>query len=201
MDRLGILQALRKRYNYKTFLEIGVREGYCFTYLNIGYKDGVDIKDGPGNYKMTSDKFFEELNENTRYDLVHVDGWHSYDQSKKDILNSLDHLSEGGSITVHDVLPSCKENAREDGNMNGEVWKTIVELRCTRPDLKIYTINTDHGCAFIQKGKQDIYTKVPLGTCLEWKYKERNKKELLNVISIAEFKDLLVGDGFTNQDF
>ena len=59
MDRIDILKYLVKRYNYKSFLEIGVHGGYyAYNEIDTLIKDGVDISPGgPANYVMSSDEF------------------------------------------------------------------------------------------------------------------------------------------------
>ena len=57
-------------------------------------------------YEKGSDAFFEELRKNQspqRYDVIFVDGDHSYVQSIKDIENSIEFLSENGVIFLHDL--------------------------------------------------------------------------------------------------
>ena len=57
---------------------------------------------------------------------------HEYEQVKKDIINSLEYLNDGGVIFVHDCLPrSYFEQAvpRSQHVWTGDVWKSIVEFR------------------------------------------------------------------------
>ena len=84
-----------KKYDFKKYLEIGVFGGGCISKINCLHKDGVD----PGiedllspfvNYEMTSDEFFNKLDENTeKYDIVLIDGLHHSEQVDKDIENVL----------------------------------------------------------------------------------------------------------------
>ena len=144
---------------------------------------------------MESDQFFKEIKENKKYDLIFIDGLHTFEQTKKDIQNSLKHLSEEGTIIIHDCNPKTEWHQRgieyfHDGEeWNGTTWKAFIELRCTSPHLSMYTIDTDHGCGIIKYGKQKLYRQADLKTCLEWEYFETNKKEILKLISINEFFD------------
>ena len=59
-------------------------------------------------------------------------------------------------ILVHDCLPrSLAHQAvpRYRGSWNGDVWKSIVELRCD-PYLDIITSKIDFGVAIIRKIKK-----------------------------------------------
>jgi len=193
MDRIDILKLLVKKYQYERFLEVGVRGGYCgYNDIDVPYKDGIEITPGgPANFVMSSDEFFEQ-NRGLKYDLIFIDGDHTYKQSYKDIINALPYITHNlnSSILMHDAFPPSKAYAKEDGGSSGEVWKTIVHLRCTT-NLKIYTIDTDYGCAWIQFDKQELYTKDPLEICLDWDYMQMHKKELMHLITVKEFKNLL----------
>ena len=51
-----------------------------------------------------------------------------------------------------------------------DVWKSWVQLRCTRPDLKMNVINIDWGVGVIPRGNQDIWDEQPLEVCLTEEY-------------------------------
>ena len=51
-------------------------------------------------YRSTSDEFF--LANNYKFDLIYIDGNHLFNFVKKDILNSLDFLSDNGIIVLDD---------------------------------------------------------------------------------------------------
>ena len=80
-------------------------------------------------------------NNKKKFDLIFIDGLHEYQQVRKDILNSIKCLKEGGFILVHDCLPrsiSAQAVPRFRNIWNGDVWKAIVEFR-TNSNLEIYT--------------------------------------------------------------
>lgn len=196
MNRSQIINSYVKKFNYKTYLEIGVFDGSNFASINIDHKDGVD----PGsegqlpdcvNYKMTSDEFFSSIKEsNIKYDFIFIDGLHITEQVDKDIENSLNHLNKNGVIMLHDGNPpnyNCQVVPRIQSTWTGDVWKSVVKLRCNRSDLSVFTINTDYGCVIVQKKKSAVYDKVPLEMTLTWNFFNKNKKELLNLISVDEF--------------
>jgi hypothetical protein len=140
---------------------------------------------------MTSDEFFKSIeNKNVLYDFVFIDGLHHTEQVDKDIINSLRHLSPNGFIMLHDSSPATYEAQlvpRIQSEWNGDVWKSIVKLRCTNPNLEIFTVDTDYGCAILKRGSQKLYEKAPLSATLNWNYFCANRKELLNLISVEEF--------------
>ena len=50
-------------------------------------------------------------------------------------------------------------------------------------------VNTDHGCGIIRRGNQDIFVNE-VGD-LTYDFLDRNRNELLNLISVEEFRKRL----------
>lgn len=188
MKRWDILNLLIKRFNYKSYLEIGVQYHTCnFIRIEAEHKVSVDpYPRGECTFIGTSDEYFESITDDTKFDLIFIDGLHHYDQVLRDIDNSLKHLNESGTIMVHDCLPTTERMQERDnhgGEWTGDVWKAISILRMERDDLTIYTIDTDYGCGIIQRGTNTPYQNVEL----TYSYYNENKNELLNVITIKDF--------------
>ncbi len=59
---------------------------------------------------MTSDKYFEQCK--TEYDIIFIDGLHTYKQVKKDIDNAWKFIKSGGILIGHDIIH--KGNFRND---------------------------------------------------------------------------------------
>jgi hypothetical protein len=196
--RWDVINFLAEKINAKNYLEIGVNDGSCIRKINIPNKDGVDPQPGAEvggcivpeiNYEMTSDDFFNNHAEK-KYDIIFIDGLHHSDQVDKDIENSLRFLQNDGFIILHDCNPPTYEIQlvpRQTAIWNGDVWKSIVKLRCQRPDLDVSVIDTDWGLGVVKKGSQKIYNKSSLETCLTWEYFDENREELLNLISVDDF--------------
>lgn len=197
MIRTDIINFLIYKNNFKNYLEIGVSTGDNISHVIAENKDGVD----PGlgsysnlsnlvNFKMTSDEFFSKNQK--QYDFIFIDGLHETEQVDKDISNSLKFLNINGMILLHDTLPVSFESQlvpRKTRVWNGDVWKSIVKLKFSRPDLEIKTVDTDMGCTIVKFGNQKIIDHVDLSTALTWDYFQNHKKELLGIISVDEFKD------------
>ena len=101
--------------------------------------------------------FFVKISKNKIYDIIFIDGLYLYEQSLRDINNSLNHLSINGSIVLHDCNPLSKESQnkkrRKLKKWHGDVWKVFSILRMTRKDLNMYVVNVNHGCGIVQRGK------------------------------------------------
>lgn len=197
--RYDLINYIAEQNGFTDYLEIGVNDGSCIRRINITNKDGVDPSPnselGFGepvpeiNYQVTSDYFFDNY-AYKKYDVIFIDGLHESFQVDKDIQNSLKYLNDGGFILLHDCNPPEYEIQlvpRQTGIWNGDVWKSIVKLRCTDSSLEINVIDTDWGVGLIKKGNSEIYTKASLEECLEWNYFDLNRDELLNIISVDEF--------------
>ncbi len=118
---------------------------------------------------MASDDFFEtkaSLLKNG-LDVVFIDGLHTYEQSLRDVQNSLKLLKEDGVIIMHDCNPesesiaypasSCQSAASLKldgwtGEWSGDVWKTIAYLRSTQKNLHVFVLDCDYGLGIITKG-------------------------------------------------
>jgi len=187
--RWDLIEYLIKKYNYKDYLEIGCDKDQLFSRVEIQNKMGVDPYSG-GNIRKTSDDFF--LNNNQTFDLVFIDGLHTYAQVKKDILNSIKFLNDKGIILVHDCLPSSMAKQavpRYKMQWNGDVWKAIVDLR-QDPDLDIYTCEIDEGISVIKKKKNTSVLKLSTEiNKLSFKDYYHNHKEYLRIISLSKFKE------------
>jgi hypothetical protein len=191
--RYDIINYFITKYGYKNYLEIGVETGENISRISVPNKTGIDPKPQTAMVTdvMTSDEFFAT---NTRtFDIIFIDGLHLDHQVDKDIANSLLWLQPKGTIVLHDCNPPTKEHGMDSPvflQWNGTVWKSIVKQRCLNKDITLRVVNTDWGCGVLQKGNQTVYDKAPLETCLDWDYFSANRVELLNLISVEEFKTI-----------
>jgi len=195
MKRTDIINNFIQKFGYNSYLEIGTQNpSGNFNQVNIKNKysvepfppEGLNINDY--SFVGTSDDYFNFIGDDTKFDIIFIDGLHHSDQVLKDIENSLNHLSDNGTIVCHDCLPTTeKMQERNDhgGEWTGDVWKAIAELRVETIDLDIKVVNTDYGCGIIRKG-----TNIPYNADENYKtytYYSNNKNELLNVISTENF--------------
>lgn len=186
MNRIEIINALIKKNNYKSYLEIGVQAGHCFSAIECENKIGVDPDpSSAATINKTSDDFFRSNKK--KFDIIFIDGLHHADQVEKDINNAINHLSEGGTIVMHDCLPTSKRMQeiplQEQDAWTGDTWKAFLKFR-EFPDLEMNVVDSDWGCGIIRKGKQE-----PFGV-----YKPnyegfvKNRNSWMNVITVEEFK-------------
>jgi hypothetical protein len=178
------------------YLEIGVSKGYAFRCITADEKIAVDpvfklsarsrkLSDAKARathyFETTSDDFFANqaaFLEERGIDVALIDGLHTYEQTLRDVENTLRYLREGGVMIVHDCNPARApigapaksyddfRSQKHKGNLvrlerggalyfqpwSGDVWKVIVNLRSTRDDLRVAVLNCDCGIGLIRKG-------------------------------------------------
>lgn len=173
-------------FNNCMYLEIGVASGGNFKQITAPRKVGVDPKpaapdvaaiissgEGVQYYPVTSDLFFSSLKDyilpngqKVIFDVIFIDGLHTYEQVYRDINNSLPLLNDDGVILVHGCKPSnayCaigdfkqfQEARKNDPTISrawtGDVYKAIVRLRSTRKDVHVFVLDCDYGVGIITK--------------------------------------------------
>ena len=141
-----------------SYLEIGVQDNNVFNSIPLknDKKFGVDPERG-GNYRMSSDEFFQKYN-----DVIFIDGLHEYEQCQRDCLNSIKSLKDGGIILFHDFLPRSpfEENVpRKQTFWTGDVWKVAVELAHSK-NANFRIVNIDMGIGILKVNKNFQYNKL-----------------------------------------
>jgi hypothetical protein len=197
MNRTEILQYLIDKYEYKSYLEIGVASGDTFTKIKCENKLGVDPSSviTENVEPVSSDCWFmqNEMNDNVKFDIIFIDGLHIKDQVIKDVNNSLKVLNEGGIIMLHDCNPPTEGHQivpQMQGEWNGDVWKALYHFNRILGDYHVFTIDTDWGCGII-KYEENLYKKqkrnVPIFNDITYADLDNNRKEILNLITEQEF--------------
>ena len=183
-SRTEIIQNIINKKNYEKYLEIGCDKDDNFSKIQAKIKIGVDPQRG-GTLRMTSDEFFKKNNGN--FDIIFLDGLHTYEQTIKDIQNSLNIISDKGIILIHDCLPKKIWNQivpRVYGHWNGDVWKAIVHSR-TFDQADTYTIIADHGLGIIFKRKNRNLLNLKITNFKKLKYADyyNNHMKFMNLIN------------------
>lgn len=149
------------------YLEIGLDCGMTIEDVTFPYRTGVDpnpkfdIHDVPAGvdiHPVPSDDFFGQLPRRTRYDVIFIDGLHTYQQTYRDIVHAL-RVCPHGVLLVDDVIPSdwisaipdheisLTERRRQgltDLSWHGDVFKAMMILDDHHPELEWITV-TDRG--------------------------------------------------------
>jgi hypothetical protein len=193
-----------------TYLEIGVRNpDHNYNKIKATHKysvdPGVEFEQNPVDFPVTSDTFFEQLDnnqilsKNIRFNVIFVDGLHLAEQVDKDIQNSLRYLTEDGFVVLHDCNPPTEWHAREEygyyltpaiAYWNGTTWKAFVKWR-QNPTVNSCCVDTDWGVGILSKTH-------PIGNSCEinnpfYEYKlfEENRVNHVNLISFWKLQEIL----------
>jgi Methyltransferase domain len=160
-NRIAVINLLLSKQSNPTYLEIGCESNSSFDSVPVLNKIGVDPAKG-GTMRMTSDEFFKQ--NNGHYDVVFIDGLHTYEQVRNDVANAIRFLNKGGWVVLHDMLPRdwiehhVPIVARKGGAWTGDVWKVGFELSQTAGiDFKILII--DHGVGVFRVTRENIALK------------------------------------------
>jgi len=179
-NRIAITSLLVSKVQDANYLEIGCADNALFDSVPTRRKTGVDPSSG-GTVRDTSDNFFAKNTET--FDLVFIDGLHTYSQVRQDVINSIRATNKNGYILLHDMLPSNWIEASvppvAKGAWTGDVWKVAFEL-IQSPGLEFKIIAIDHGVGVI-KVKDRTAVLAHLGTELsaaQFAYLKENIEKL-----------------------
>jgi hypothetical protein len=127
LSRAEVVQTFLDLYECPSYLEIGVNRGDTFNNVAASIKVAVDphlvceqinrIDNGLyiRFFSLTSDQYFgnvahhldltDFLSEHF-FDVIYIDGLHTFEQVFRDLLNSIARLNPKGVIIIDDVIPS-----------------------------------------------------------------------------------------------
>jgi len=202
ITRTEIINKLFEIYDFKSYLEIGVRvPAENFDLINANNKESIDPKPmGKCSYIMTSDDFFMNYVGDKKYDVIFVDGLHTAEQSYKDVKNAIKYLNEGGFIVMHDCNPpteyhirSYEEYLKTGGQWNGDVFKGFIRIKNELIDWSCFVVDEDWGCGILTKRKifENNQSKINVDN-VTWKEFNTKRVELLQLISFEEYNEKLV---------
>jgi len=190
-NRISFISKAVQKFNNCKYLEIGCETNICFDSINANFKIGVDPNKG-GTVKSTSDSFFE--NNELFFDVIFVDGLHTFEQCRKDIANSLKFLNHNGYIFVHDLIPRSwiEENVpRLQTLWTGDIWKVSLELNKTY-GIDFSVILADHGVGMIRKKEKEVIYYDEYSQLKELKFKDfLNKMDEINYIDSEQALNIL----------
>lgn len=134
--RTDVINYFIKYRNYRTYLEIGVYDGINFMNVDCSEKIGIDpsfaklhTSARPYCVRMTSDEFFNSIPTDQLFDIIFIDGDHTYEQVVKDIANSKKHLSANGVIIMHDVYVFDEKQTvyNDDSVYMGTTYQAFIQ--------------------------------------------------------------------------
>ncbi|ERT08230.1 methyltransferase domain protein [Lyngbya aestuarii BL J] len=166
-DRLNKLASINQSCRY---LEIGVSKGITFNAIKIDNKVAVDPKFGfnTGQYatdkvvflEVSSDEFFRSYAKELKsFDLIYLDGLHTFEQTFRDFCASLawghsktiwliDDTCPGSYAQAQPSVKRCREvqkfSGEKDNSWMGDVFKVVAAIHDFFPQYSFATF-PDHG--------------------------------------------------------
>jgi hypothetical protein len=139
-ERFERLNALAKMTSASRYLEIGVAKGSTFTRVDVPYRVGVDPRfkldvhahANPNTifHEVTSDAFFATLaHGHGTFDLIYLDGLHTFEQTFRDFCASLRHANARTLWLLDDTHPSGWWAARPRRDMAWRLRRRIGPKR------------------------------------------------------------------------
>ena len=145
MHQKNFIAELCRSVECRLYLELGIFSGSTIDAVRKACPAcrciGVDICDYRTDktsefVHLANDEFFQIFRGTA--DVIFIDANHDYEPVMRDFLNSLAHLSTGGTIILHDVDPG---EARLLATTEcSDAYKIIDYIRDVREDLNVVTL-------------------------------------------------------------
>ncbi|GAB2876284.1 class I SAM-dependent methyltransferase [Nocardioides pacificus] len=173
IHRAMVVRRLLSLYEEPRYLEVGVNKGHTFDRQSAARKVAVDPvflfdheaaekADPTAEYhQVTSDEYFASIvAPDELFDVIYLDGLHTFEQTLRDLTNALHHLQPKGLIVIDDVRPPTylasipdRQNfftvrswlGSTDQAWMGDVYKLVWFIDTFYPHLSFRTIDNNHG--------------------------------------------------------
>lgn len=186
--RFEVLRAFLDLFDQPRYLEIGVSKGTTFHHLEAAFQVAVDPRfrfdweaekahRGPNTHyhEVTSDVYFGSIiDRDQEFDVIYLDGLHTFEQTLRDFTNALAHLAEGGVIVIDDVKPSAyhaslpnpasyqkvRQYVKDERRAwMGDVYKLLWFIDTFYQSLSYATISNNHGQAVVWRERRTSVTQ------------------------------------------
>jgi hypothetical protein len=220
LTKAGIVNALGRKHGLRRYLELCTpTTGTCFADIDrtvfavcdrLMYRCPPDYEDGlPLTFRTPRDhagpllRLLAAALGRMRYDIILVDGWHSYASTSTDLFGAWHLLGDDGIMVVHDCDPQDCEAASPEwrqGAWCGVAYAAFLDFVLPRTGVSYYTVDTDFGCGVVYRQPARSAFR-PAGDRfdieLEWRMADSfaakfavylaRRRDLLNLIGAAEF--------------
>lgn len=189
MLRSEVINRLLALFDRPSYLEIGVNTGETFQAVQAEHKVAVDpvfafdwrahaVAKKVMFHEVTSDAYFS-VSSDVVFDVIYLDGLHTFEQTLRDLMNAVAVLRPGGCIVIDDVLPNSFDaslpdfaeivairgattgldvNWHSDGSWMGDVFKLIFFIESFILPFSYATVAENHGQTVLWRGMRDPST-------------------------------------------
>jgi hypothetical protein len=159
------LNKLARRLNATNYLEIGVNKGFTFKDIEIQRRVAVDPKflfdieryDSCSTefHEKRSDEYFSSISNNEIFDLIFLDGLHTFEQTLRDFTNVIAHSHPHTVLLIDDTKPNDvfstlreplktfqarKQVGLTSGAWHGDVYKIVYFIHDFMPSFNYRTM-------------------------------------------------------------
>lgn len=127
-----------------SYLELGVNRNVNFNSIPAREKMSVDTN-GYAKFTGTTDEFFEQLPDDTMFDIVYIDANHDYPYVVKDFNNSVKHCNKW--ILIHDCVPPTKQYT--ESKFCSDSFKVLYYL-LKECDTEVYVMKNNFGLTLVR---------------------------------------------------
>ena len=174
MQRDRVLQGFLDLFKTARYLEIGVDAGVTFHALGASHRVAVDPQfrfDVPEPrvtptreyHEVPSDVYFGSRSfDAPKFDVIYLDGLHTFEQILRDLLNAIECLADEGVIVIDDVLPTTFTSSlpneddvvmiralvpseAADESWMGDVYRVVFFVATFMQGWQFATIQENHG--------------------------------------------------------
>ena len=188
----------------KRYLEIGVAKGSTFFKVNAKEKHAVDPRfrfdvktrfehKEEFYYNMTSDEYFSKIKTDKYFDIIFLDGLHTYNQTLRDFINTLSVSHERTIWIIDDTVPVDEISAEPDLNKvrsirriqdsndetwMGDVYKVVVFIESFFKQFTCLTLE-GHGQTLVVPSRN-------IETCKDLDTREIDKLGYLDTVIMKD---------------
>ena len=173
MLRADIINQIAKLFKNPVYLEVGVWQGGTFRSVSVPRKVAVDPKfdfDHVEKQKIEHDSEYHELTSNdyfaihpsatNKFDIIFLDGLHTFEQTLTDLMHAIDRVKNNGIIIIDDVIPDsfpasmrsegqCYQFRQNTGDSSthwmGDVYKLVFFINAFMLNWNYFTVGETHG--------------------------------------------------------
>ena len=199
------LNSLAKINSTKKYLEVGVETGRTFLEINAPFKVGVDpnflfnfknyADENTLFYPINSDEFWSNSCPiNHKFDLIYLDGLHTFDQTFRDFCASQNHAHDNTIWLLDDTYPTDFFASQPDYKFvylgrkflrsketfwMGDVFKVVFAIHDFFPQFR-YATFPQHGQTVVWKERRSNFHPT---------WKSLNKISRMGYLDFLKFKD------------
>jgi len=134
-----------------TYLELGVFKNYNFRAIKCKDKFSVDMN-GKALFTGTTDEYFDQLDPETKFDIIFIDANHDYEYVLRDFNNSVKHCSKW--VLIHDMIPPNREQCQSQYCSDSFRFLTFL-LKDT--DFEVYPMDSNFGLTLVKMPATPVF--------------------------------------------